>query len=171
MAATQGNGGVVSPGYTQGLLSGIAYDSANQTLYFTTWDDIDAFDLPSNVTNVYAAAVPAAGQQITLPAPLYASTALGPLDSQSPSATFDPSNIEVDAGTGQLFIFNSHTAQTIFFPQETVSEGGSIDLGTIGGAALSPIFTPFQVVNEVILQDFTLDVAAVVTAATSRVKS
>ena len=124
------NGQVIPPGYTQGFLNGITIDPNSQTLYFTTWDAGDNGVVGgSAVDNVYKAVVPAAGQQITLPAPLYTFASVG-----------KPYDVEVNPGTGDLYIFNHNTVITSGSP--TLAEEGAIVRGNVNGGAVTTIFTP-----------------------------
>ena len=137
-------------GYTQGFLNGIAYDSANQTLYFTTWDENDSSFLGTGVNNVYAASVPAPGDQITLPSPLYTNSAIA-----------QPFDVKVDVAAGQLYIYDHDTVSDNFGH----SEEGSIVQASISGGAVTTLFAPAVRSPEPMLQGLALDVAPVVTAS------
>jgi hypothetical protein len=138
------NGQLVATGYTQGFLSGLALDVSSQTLYFSTWDLNDDATLGTSGTdNVYKAAVPAPGNQITLPSPLYTFTQVG-----------KPEAVKVDVSTGQLYILNRNTAN---------SEQGQIDVGTVSGGTVTEIFAPAAAGSE--LDGLALDAAPVLTGS------
>ena len=133
-------------GYTQGFLNGIAYDPVNQKLYFTTWDSNDG-GLGANVDNVYGESVPAPGTT-TLPSALYTA-----------SAVAKPFDVRVDAGSGELFIYNRNDAGT------SPDAVGSIVRGSVTGGPVSTIFTPAPASPTAEIFGFALDPAPILTTS------